>query len=107
MTDTHNNQLVDEYLALVEAERERTFAAWGDDYENEKPAHLLVQIVTKQVGALAGATLEEQNKDFADAMVAIEQQCVVIGGLLASLYELSERHRIEYLDALGELVEDE
>lgn len=107
MTDTKNTQLIDEYLALVEQERERTFAAWGDDYECQKPPHLLVQIITKQVGALAGATLEEQNSDFGDAMLAIQEQTVVIGALLASLYALSERHRIDYLDAIGELVEDE
>jgi hypothetical protein len=56
---------------------------------------------------LNGVTLAEQNTDFNDGMVALQEQAVVVGGLLMSIYEQADRHRIEYLDALGELTEDE
>lgn len=106
MTDTTTHQLTDEYLALVERERSDTRSRWGDDYPDKTPP-LLLHILMREVGVLAAASLEEGNPDFCDAMVDVQQQCVVLGGLLASLYENADRHRIEYLDALGELTEDD
>jgi hypothetical protein len=103
MTGTTTHQLTDEYLSLVERNRAETRGLHGDDYENQKTPPLLLQLVVKEVGVLSAATLDESNVDFHDAMVDAQEQCIVIGGLLASLYELIERYRIDYLDSLGEL----
>ena len=106
MTDTTTHQLTDEFLALVERERSDTRSKWGDDYQNLKTPQLLTQVIVKEIGVLAASSLEEANSDFNDAMVDVQEQAVVIAGLLASLYELADRHRIEYLDAIGEIAGD-
>jgi len=100
------SELLNEYLHLVAEERERTLVEHGDDYENGKEPNLLMTIVAKEFGVMSACALEEANRDYGDAMLDIQRQCVVVGGLLASLYELAERHRLDYLDELGELTED-
>lgn len=98
------DDLLDEFLALVEEERIASRERWGDDYQRGKNPNFLIHLLTVQLGVLAAEGLEEaHNGDFNDAMLGVQQQAVVVAGLLASLYELSERHRGEYLAAIGEL----
>ncbi|PKQ16744.1 MAG: hypothetical protein CVT67_02940 [Actinobacteria bacterium HGW-Actinobacteria-7] len=105
MTDTYS-PILEEFLALVEQERLEALAKWGDDFENNKLPSLLLAVAVAELGKLA-AGIADDREDFADAMVDIQQQAVVVAGLLASIYEQADKHRIEYLDALGELTEDD
>lgn len=100
-----SNQLTEEFLTLVEQARIASREQWGDDFENSKTPDFLSHLAMRELGVLAGCLLNEAHEDFGDAMTEAQEQAVIIGSLCASLYENAERHRIEYLDQIGELTD--
>lgn len=84
---TEANDITQQYLSAVAANRRRTKAQFGDDYENGKDAGFLITVLVASMGEVADAVIGNTCDDTMENALAARELIVDVGGVCASLYE--------------------
>ena len=86
-----------EFIQLVITEREAARIEFGDDYVEGKQPLFLFGVLVAQIGGISEAILGDAAEGKVGNLDLAEQRCIAAAATLASLYELLDKVRDQFL----------
>ena len=92
------NKVTAEFIQLLVAEREAARIQFGDDFTEGKQPLFLSAVLSAQVGRISEALIGDSTDGKVANLDLAEQRCIAAAATLASLYELVDRVRDQFLE---------